>query len=90
MIDIRHWAMWHANYIFYILDFFLMFLEHYPQYAPPHQTAQTLGSQPQPQANHPDPNPNPNSNPGASTASTYSTRHRSSRTRGRSSGAAGL
>ena len=31
MIDIRHWAMWHANYIFYILDFFLMFLEHYPQ-----------------------------------------------------------
>ena len=43
VIDIRHWAMWHANYIFYILDFFLMFLEHYPQYAPPHQTAQTLG-----------------------------------------------
>ena len=33
MIDIRHWAMWHANYIFYILDFFLMFIEHYPQYA---------------------------------------------------------
>ena len=31
LIDIRHWAMWHANYIFYILDFFLMFLEHYPQ-----------------------------------------------------------
>lgn len=48
MIDIRHWAMWHANYIFYILDFFLMFLEHYPQYAPPHQTAQTLGPQPNP------------------------------------------
>ena len=33
MIDIRHWAMWHANYIFYILDFFLMFIEHYPQCA---------------------------------------------------------
>ena len=33
VIDLRCWAMWHANYIFYILDFFLMFLEHYPQCA---------------------------------------------------------
>lgn len=48
LIDIRHWAMWHASYLFYILDFLLMFLEHYPQSAPHHRAAPTLRAQPQP------------------------------------------
>ena len=46
LIDIRHWAMWHASYLFYILDFLLMFLEHYPQSAPHHRAAPTLRAQP--------------------------------------------